>query len=145
MNTPNAHLHSKKLLLKEIQKLAEQLLHIGKIRKYPHKNRQERLRHTLVRKPAPAEVPYNSEGTQLSASVWGAKNEYLGSQDSYLRNRPPKHLALKANRAWVSKTSVSNKAVFNGCASTWHGCLPRSQSRRSLQKRPPPSRSLKGI
>lgn len=33
---PNVQLHTEQFPLKEIQKLAEQLLHIGQIRKYPH-------------------------------------------------------------------------------------------------------------
>ena len=47
---------------KEIQKLAEQLLHVSQTREFPHQNGLESLRHTLSF-PTHSIAPCSQEGT----------------------------------------------------------------------------------
>lgn len=80
---------TKQFFLKEIQKLAEGLLHIKWIRKHPPQNGKERLRHILTINPTPARL-HNQEGTlsyQLLPEEWGVWTQHLESQLLRLTDR----------------------------------------------------------
>ena len=63
LELPSFHRHTYRAIpLRKIQELAEQLLHIGQLRKHPHRNGLERVRHTLSINTTPSIVPYNQKG-----------------------------------------------------------------------------------
>ena len=66
MNVPNKHLYTDQIPLREIQKVVEQHLHIGWLRKYPHQNRLKMLRHLSGTIPTTSTIPYNWERTHNS-------------------------------------------------------------------------------
>lgn len=68
-DTPNVQLHMEQLSMKEIQKLDEQLLYTERIRKYPHQDGEERLKHNLAINPTPSTAPYNWKGTSNSQVI----------------------------------------------------------------------------
>lgn len=59
----NLWLHTEQLPPKEIQKLAEQLLHLRTNEIIPTSKWIERMRYTLAISPTVGTVPYNWEGT----------------------------------------------------------------------------------
>lgn len=113
-----------KFPLKEIQKLAEWFLYIRWMRKYPHWNGWERLRHTLAINCTSHTVQYNREWT-LSFHLFLEEQRVWTLHLVFQCLRLPtegisKHLTQKSIWAWVHqthKTIANNEAIINGHAS----------------------------
>ena len=87
-------------------------------RKYPHQSGWERLRHTLIINATPGTTPYHEERPSspdffLKSKEFGLYIECPNFWDSRLRDRSPKHQAMKDNGACIdeSHSMIANKRV----------------------------------
>lgn len=120
MDVLNVQLHLEQFPLREIQTLAEWLLHTEPMRKFPHQNGSERLRHTFAINPTPGTTEREPPTFTKEGTVW---TTHLVS---YLLTFPPKEWAPKlasseSQQGLNSWVSGDKEAVLNKCASTCHG------------------------
>ena len=98
----NPQLYMEQHPLKEIQKLAEQPLHIRQKEKTPHRTA-----------PNNEAVTHDSQLQPEEQSLDPTSNTPT-SKKFHLRDRAPKHLALKANKACIPEAheTMANKETF---------------------------------
>lgn len=135
----NYIIHTEKLPLKEIQKLAEQLLFIEQMRKYPYLNRQARLRHNLAINPIPSTVPYTQEGAPNFKLFPEEQRVWTLHLLSLHLRLPLKGQISKVNEDSIPKThkTVANqRGVVNGCNRGLLWLSPQGSAQREQTKLP---------
>lgn len=138
--------------LKGTQKLAEQLLQVGQMRKYAHQNRQERLffPHSWHQLHPQHSALQSGEKSQLLASPCKPKGldsiSSTPTAKTHQRDKLTKSLALKTNGACIHKTynSIAKKeTILNKHVSTHQGYHSSNQHRGNRQNCTPHSFPLK--